>query len=240
MRIKSGMIALLLLALPGFAAAQDMSQMAAEHGGATFHALRLETDMGRQNTASWDLDGWVGTDTNKLWLKSEGQLNGPKTEHAEAWALYSRNVSTFWDAQIGVRQDLKTRGNGKAHSYAAIGINGLAPYFFETEAHIFVRDDGHLSARFRQENEVLLTNRLVVRPRLELNLNGTADKTEALGTGVTDAAIGIQIRYDLTRTFAPYLDLKYEKKLGQTADFIRLRGEKPDSTTLNAGIRWLF
>lgn len=254
MRIKSlASVIIAFLALPAVAAAQDMKGMdmgpdaasatAAEHGGATYHAIRLETDIGRyhgDNTVSWDLDGWVGGDNNKLWLKSEGDLVGSKTEKAEVWALYSRNVSTFWDTQVGLRQDFQTAAGGKAHTYLAAGVNGLAPYFFETEAHIFVRDDGAISARFRQENEILLTNRLIVKPRFEVNFNGQTDRANALGTGLTDASLGLQTRYEISREIAPYIDVKYEKKFGQTADFARLRGEKPESTTVTAGIRWLF
>jgi len=259
MRTKSlASVIIALLTLPAIAAAQDMkgqsmkgmdmgpdfaSATVAEHGAATYHAIRLETDIGRyhgDNTVSWDLDGWVGGDINKLWLKSEGELRGAKTEKAEVWALYSRNVSTFWDTQIGLRQDFQTAGGGKAHTYLAAGVNGLAPYFFETEAHVFVRDDGAISARFRQENEILLTNRLIVKPRLEINLNGKTDKANGLGTGLTDASLGLQTRYEISREIAPYIDVKYEKKFGQTADLARLRGEKPESTTLTAGIRWLF
>ncbi len=259
MRTKSlASVIIALLAFPAIATAQDAkgqsikdmpmgpdsaAAMAAEHGGGVYHAIRLETDIGHDDgdtTASWDLDGWIGGDINKLWLKSEGELRGAKTEKAEAWALYSRNVSTFWDAQVGLRQDFQTAGGGKAHTYLTAGINGLAPYFFDTEAHVFVRDDGAISARFRQENEILLTNRLIVKPRLEINLNGQADRAIGLGTGVTDAALGLQTRYEISRHVAPYIDLKYEKKFGQTADFARLRGEKPESTTLTAGIRWLF
>lgn len=238
--IKSLTLALVLMGLPAFSQAAEAMH---ENGGATYHAIRLETELGRysgQDTASWDLDGWIGNDYDKLWLKSEGEIAGSKIEQAEVWALYSRNVSTFWDTQIGLRQDLKTSSAGKGHTYLVAGINGLAPYFFETEAHIFLRDDGALSARLRQENEILLTNRLIVRPRLEVNLNSRADPAEGVGSGLTDASIGVQTRYEFTRNFAPYVELKYQKKFGLTADYARVRGEKPDATTLAVGIRWLF
>lgn len=238
--LKFVTLTLLGLGLPTLSHAAEAMH---EHGGAAYHAIRLETDLGRyrgQNTAAWDLDGWIGTDHDKLWLKSEGELTGSKTEKAEAWALYSRNVSTFWDTQIGLRQDFRTSGDNKGHTYLVAGVNGLAPCFFDTEAHVFLRDDGALSARFRQENEILLTNRLILRPRLEVNLNSRADRIEGLGSGFTDASIGVQTRYEFTRGFAPYVDLKYTKKLGQTARYARLRGETPAATTLAFGIRWLF
>lgn len=221
--------------------------MNAHMGAPVYHAFRLETGLGRshgQDTGAWDLDGWIGGDTHKLWLKSEGEITDGKTRSAEVWALYSRNVSTFWDAQVGVRADARPAGpdgpDGKGHSYLVAGVNGLAPYFFATEAHVFLRDDGALSARLREENEWLITNHLVMRPRLELNLNTRDDPKAGLGTGLTDVSIGVQTRYEVTRRFAPYIDLTYREKLGRTADYARLRSEKSNETRLSAGISWLF
>jgi copper resistance protein B len=229
---------------PGLDAMADM------HKPGLYHSFTLETDLSRQNdetTGTWDLDGWAGGDINRLWLKSEGEITGGKTQKAELWALYSRNVATYWDAQVGIREDFKPSLPAvpglpapKAHTYLAAGVAGLAPYFFETEAHLFVRDDGAISARLRQENQWLVTQRLILQPRLELNLNGKEDPALGLGTGLTDASLGLQARYEFRREFAPYLDLTYDQKFGRTADYARMRGEKPTETRLSVGIRWMF
>ena len=223
------------MATPAF----TQEEMNHDHGGANYHAFRLEADIGRHggvNIGSWDLDGWYGNDYDKLWLKSEGEIAGSKTEQAELWALYSRNISTFWDAQIGLRQDFKPQNQ----SYLAVGVNGLAPYFFETKAHLFVRDDGMISARLRQENDLLLTNRWFLQPYIEANFNGEVDRALGIGSGLSDANIGLQTRYEFSRGFAPYLDIKHERKFGQTADWARLAGEATQSTTYNVGIRFVF
>lgn len=239
MRTKAILMTAALMLCATAAQATDMSS----HGQSVFHSIRLETDLGRydgQNTASWDLDGWIGGDDNKLWLKSEGELSGAKTEHAEVWALYSRNIATFWDAQMGVRQDVRPSGVREGHSYLVAGVNGLAPYFFESEAHVFVRDDGAISARLKQENEILLTNRLILKPQVEVNFNGRKDLDQHLGTGLTDASLQLQTRYEITRQFAPYVAVTWQTKFGQTADMARAIDEKPSSTQVTAGIRWLF
>ena len=239
-RTRTLALTLALFVLPAFGQAADTMQ---DHAGAVFHAIRLETDLGRdhgQTAASWDLDGWVGGDTGKLWLKSEGDLIGPKTGQAEVWALYSRSVSTFWDTQLGLRHDFRVAGAAKGHTYLVAGLSGLAPYVVDTQAHVFLRDDGAISARLRQENEILLTNRLILRPRIEANLNTRGDRIAGLGTGLTDVSLGLQTRYVVTRAFVPYVELKYTRKFGQTADLASQRGEKPESTTLSAGIAWLF
>jgi copper resistance protein B len=253
MRIKSGTVtsalAVFALSLGGAKIAHAdqapaINPMIGMHDGTSYHNFVLETDLSRKTgltTGSWDLDGWIGGDMNKLWLKSEGEITDGKTEKAEAWALYSRNIATYWDAQAGIRYDLKPDIPGaKGHTYLVGGVTGLAPYWFETEAHVFVRDDGAISARLRQENEWLLTQRLIMKPRLEVNLNTRKDAVEGLGTGITDASLGVQTRYEFRREFAPYLDVTYRQKFGATADYARARGEKPDETRLSVGIRWIF
>lgn len=227
----------LMLALAVFSPA--FAEPAHDHGGANYHAFRFEADIGQhkgENIAAWDLDGWYGNDNDKLWLKSEGEITGSKTEHAELWALYSRNIGAFWDAQIGLRQDF----NPQSHSYFAAGFNGLAPYFFETEAHLFLRDDGMISARFRQENDLLLTNHWFIQPYIEANFNGEADRAMGVGSGLSDANIGLQTRYEFSRGFAPYIDIKHERKFGQTADWTKRAGERTQNTTYNIGVRLLF
>lgn len=221
-----------------------MDRMADMHKAATYHNFVLEIALSRSHgvdTGTWDFDGWRGGDVNRLWLKSEGEVTDGKVEHAEAWALYGRNIAPYWDAQAGLRYDATPdRPGGKAHTYLVGGVTGLAPYFFETEAHVFVRDDGAVSARLRQENEWLLTQRLIVRPRLEVNLNTRKDAVEGLGTGITDASLGIQTRYEFRREFAPYFDVTFRQKYGATADYAWALGEKPNETRIAVGIRWMF
>lgn len=231
-------IALLLAGAASAAHAIDHSARHG-HGDGIFHAVTLETDIGRahgKTIASWDLNGWIGGDEDKLWIKSEGKLHDGKTDHAELWVMGSRAVDTYWDVQAGIRQDMGPH----AHSYLVGGLNGLAPYFIETEAHLFLRDDGRISARLHSETDLLLTNRLISTPYAELRANSRSDHTEALGSGLTDLKLGLQTRYEFSRAFAPYLDLRHEQKLGTTADYARTEHEHTKSLSLNLGIRWLF
>lgn len=218
-----------------------MHQGHEDHGpGFVPHAFTLEADGGWDNRsadiAAWDFDGWAGGDRNKLWLKSEGEVMNGTTEQAELWGMWSRNIDTFWDAQLGLRQDFQPYRN----SYLVAGLNGLAPYFIETEAHGFIKDDGGVSARLRAEYEALLTNRLVLRPQIEVDLNASEDREEKLGAGLTDAALELQLRYEIERSFAPYMALRYHQKFASTADFAREESEPTTATSLNLGIRLLF
>ena len=210
-----------------------------DHHSMLFHAFRFEADYGGGEhgpVARWDLDGWVGGDYDKLWLKSEGEHSGGTLEKAETWALYSRNVATFWDAQAGVRYDFLPRGN----AYLALGVSGIAPYHFETEAHLFVSDDGDVSARLREENDFLLTQRLILQPYAEVNLFAQDVPEQDVGAGLSDGEIGLQTRYEFKREIAPYIDFRYERKFGETSSIAKHHGEDPDNFIAGVGLRVMF
>jgi copper resistance protein B len=229
-----------LLAISTFTIAIADDSHKSSHGGQIFHAIRLETDIGvnRDGTVyNWDLDGWVGTDENKLWLKSEGEKeDGQTVESAEYWAMYSRNVATFWDAQVGIRFDEQPNST----TYLIAGAEGLAPYFFETEAHLFLSEDGDVTARIRQENDFLITQRLITQPYFEMNLSAQDVPEQEIGAGLTSGEIGIQTRYEVTRKFAPYVDLRYERKFGETSNIVKKNGENRDNAIASIGLRLMF
>lgn len=216
------------------------SDMAHEHGGGVFHMFRLETDIGSNadgdTIASWDLDGWVGGDENKLWLKAEGERADGKLESAEFWALYSRNIATFWDAQAGIRYDSQPEST----AYLTFGVNGLAPQWFETEAHLFVSEHGDVSVRLREENDFLITQKLILQPYAEVNLFAQDVREQDVGAGIADGQIGLQARYEFTRAFAPYVDVRYGRKFGETASIAKSEGEDRDELAGAVGVRLMF
>lgn len=229
--------ALLCLGLMLPAHAEDA--MAMHHGGGLFHMFRAETAFGGGSDGiqtSWDVDGWVGGDSDKLWLKSEGKVSHGVVEEAELWALYSRNIATFWDVQIGIRHDRAP----VARTYAALGFEGLAPYFVETAAHLFVGETGAVSGRLRLEGDILLTQKTVLQPYAEINLQGMDEAERGVGAGLANGHVGLQTRYELTRKFAPYIDLHYERKFGQTATIARTEGEAVGAFTAAIGLRLMF
>src|SRR5690606_23382107 len=148
------------------------------------------------------------TDEYKLWIKSEGERNDGKMESAEFWAMYSRNISTCWDAQAGIGYDNKP----KSTTYLTMGFDGLAPYWFETEAHLFVGQHGDVTARLHGENDFLITQKLILQPYAEINLAAQDIHEQDIGAGITDGQIGLQTRYEFTKKFAPYVDVHYGHK----------------------------
>ncbi|HWA23725.1 MAG TPA: copper resistance protein B [Caulobacterales bacterium] len=208
-------------------------------GAPTYHMARGEFDYGSidgDNLFTWDGEAWIGGDHNRLWLKSEGAVRNGETEDAEIQALWSRPIASYWDFQAGLRADIEP----DSHGYLALGIEGLAPYTFETEATAFLRDDGDLSARLRQSIDFRLTQRLVLQPHVEANIYAQDDAARNIGAGFADIDAGLQFRYEITREVAPYLDFNFTRALGETASLQRRAGEDPEQAMLRAGVRLWF
>ncbi len=190
------------------------------------------------DSLNWDAQGWYGGDTDKLWLKTEGEKRiGGKVDDAEVQMLFSHMVTDFYDVQAGARYDPEPHPR---RGYAVLGIQGLAPYYFETDAALFLSNKGELSARFSAEYELLLTQRLILQPALEVNLSAEEVEQRGLGPGVNDIELGLRLRYEIRREFAPYIGVNWVRKLGQTADIARSNGGDAEIPSLAAGIRFWF
>ena len=201
-------------------------------------AERLETQLreGRDGYL-WDVQGWYGTPTRRLWVKSEGEgERGDKPEDAEVQALYSTAIRPFWDLQAGIRHDFA----GPDTTHAVIGIQGLAPYMFEVDAALFLSTRGDLTARVEAEVDQRITQRLILQPRVEANLSAQDVPELGIGAGIDQIEAGVRLRYEIAREFAPYIGIEQSWRIGQGADFARLRGEDPSVTSLVAGIRFWF
>jgi len=227
---------ILILSQPTFALDERGSDMSHT---STFHAFKLQADYGEgrdDSIARWDLDGWIGGDENKIWLKSEGDNTEGSTERNETWALYSHNMDTFWDAQAGFRYDSKPQST----AYFVLGFNGLAPYFFETEAHLFVSDKNDISLRLREENDFLITQQWIIKPYAEINVYAQDVPEQNVGSGLSDGELGLQLRYEITRKFAPYFDLRYEKLFGDTASIADVNNERSNDVVVVIGLQFMF
>ena len=186
----------------------------------------------------WDAQGWYGGDKEKLWFKTEGeQPIGGRLEAAELQLLYSRLISDFFDIQVGLRQDIKPQPE---RTFAVLGIQGLAPHFFEVDAAVFLSNKGELSARLKAEYELLLTQQLILQPSAELNFSATNVEERGIGSGLTNVELGLRLRYEFIREFAPYIGINWERLVGKTADLARDEGEDTDVFSIVAGVRFWF
>lgn len=186
---------------------------------------------------AWEGQAWIGTDTDRLWLRSEGERADGRTESADVEVLYGRPVSAWWDVVAGVRHDFQPGGS---RDWAAIGVVGLAPYKFEVEATAYVGQSGRTAARIEVEYELLLTNRLILQPLVEANLHGKDDERRDIGSGLSTLEAGLRLRYEFHRQFAPYIGVVHERAFGGTADLREGQGEARSDTRVVAGVRVWF
>ncbi len=187
----------------------------------------------------WVLDAqaWVGQDLNKLWLEVEGEYLDGKTTEAEVQALYGRAVAPYWDLQVGWRHDIRPE---PSRDWLAIGVEGLAPYWFELEGTAFIGEGGQVGARLKGEYEWMFTQRWILSPELEMNLHSKNDEGVGVGSGLSDFQLGLRLRYEIRREFAPYVGVNWAKKFGDTADFARDEGEDTNDVQIVAGVRAWF
>jgi copper resistance protein B len=182
----------------------------------------------------WEGQSWIGTDLNRLWLRSEGERIDGRTESADLEVLYGHSFSPWWDVVTGIRHDFKPGGS---QDFAAFGVIGLAPYKFEVEATAYIGQSGQTAARLEVEYETLLTNRLILQPLLEVNLYGKDDARRGIGSGLSTIEAGLRLRYEVTRQFAPYIGIVRERAFGSTAGFRHDDDEHIDDTRFVAGLR---
>jgi len=236
MDMKARIVTMLVLALgcgPAFA-----GKMIDDPLLAMFKIDQLEVrDASDGSPLTWDAYGWVGRDLHKVWFKTEGERVHGETEEAELQVLYGRAISTFWDLQVGWRHDFRPR---PTRDWLAVGAMGVAPYWFEVDAAAFVGEDGRTAARLTAEYEVMFTQRLVLTPEVEVNLYGKEDPEAGLGSGLSDLQLGLRLRYEFRREFAPYVGVNWTRKFGGTADFARAGGADASELQWLAGIRAWF
>lgn len=234
-------------ALPAGGPSHGPQQMAASHaatrhemGGGAQTFLQAERFEYQTNEGDgrifWDAQGWYGGDRNKLWIKSGGEyaLDPDGLEEAEAQALWSRAISPFFDAQAGIRHDFDP---GPSRTYGVTGIQGLAPYGFEIDAAAFLSHKGDVSARIEAEYELLLTQRLILQPRAEIELAAQDAPEQGIGAGLARGEAGLRLRYEITREVAPYIGVEWRRSFGETAGFARAAGENAGSAGFIAGLR---
>ncbi len=191
---------------------------------------------GPDNELRWDGEAWAGTDMNRLWLKSEAFANTRGVSDGDHELLYDRPIPRmkYFDAQAGVRADLDS---GPGRAWAAIGIEGLAPYLFEFAPTLYIRNDGHVAGRITGFYDLLFTQRLIAEPEAELNFYSKDDPARGIGSGLSDLDTGVRLRYEFSRKFAPYVGFAYTGRYGNTASYAHRTGETTSDPRFIFGLR---
>jgi copper resistance protein B len=189
------------------------------------------------NGLSIDTRGWVGRDRDRLWFRAEGDGADGRVKEAQTHLLYGRAISRYWDVVGGIRQDFRP---GPAQTQAAFGVQGLAPYAFDIAATAYIGASGRSHVRFEVEYELLLTNRLIAQPLFETEIFGKSDPERGVGAGLSTTDLGVRLRYEFKREFAPYVGITWKNSWGKTADFAKAAGEETGGARLVTGLRVWF
>ena len=220
--------------------ARARAQLHIEHGGGINSKVMIslgELQIRDGETGyRWEGEAWVGGDLNRFVVKTEGE-GADELESAEVQALYSRAVSPYFDLQAGVRQDFQS---GPKRTYATVGFEGVAPYWFETSGALFLSSKGEVFGRLEGSYDLRLTQRWILQPRVEVNVTGQDIPALELGSGVSNIELGLRLRYEIKREFAPYVGVSFDRKFGGTADYARAAGKDVEAASFVIGVRAWF
>ena len=217
---------------------EAMAETMGMDDAARYGLMRFDqTEYREGDTFAWDMDAWYGGDYQRLWLKSEGERESDGEWEGRLEGLWSRVIGRWWSTQVGVRHDF---GDGASRTWFAAGVEGLAPYFFDLEATGYVSDEGRFAARLAASYDLLLTQRLVLQPDMELTAYSKAEPSLLRGSGVSALELGLRLRYEFRRELAPYAGLEWVRSFGETSELLRANGDPTSDLRWVAGIRFWF
>ncbi|WP_309604359.1 copper resistance protein B [Phenylobacterium sp.] len=213
-----------------------------EHGGMSTSTVMVNLAEYQARTRGgagyrWEGQAWFGGDIDRFVVKSEGEgSRRGGLDSAEVQGLYSHAIGPYFNVEGGLRQDFKPR----SRTYATVGVEGLAPYWFDVGGALFLSNKGELLGRIGATYDLRFSQRLILQPRVELNLAAQDTRETRTGAGLSTAELGLRLRYEITREFAPYIGVSYDRKAGKTASYARALGENPETTSLVVGVRAWF
>ena len=237
-----GLVVLAFGAMPDLASGQrlggDMGMMKSPvMTYVAFDELEFQAT-GDEDALEYDGEAWIGGDFNRIWFKAAGEQSTTGSDgEVELQGLFSRGITPFWNLQTGLRLDHRYgEGPGATRAHAVLGLEGLAPYWFEVEAFVYLSDDGDGSARLEASYETLLTQRLIVESEFETNVAFQDAPEFGLASGFNDVELGARMRYEFVREFAPYVGYSWSRLVGGTADLVREGGGEVGGGALVFGL----
>ena len=207
-------LALCLDCVAGMSDQQMSAQMGMDDSAAVGKLMidQLELAGGPAGTApAYQGQAWYGGDYDKVWFKSEGEPDPGMPQATRNELLWDHVLTRWWDLQTGLRYDL---GAGPARGWASVGVEGLAPYWFDVQAALYLGADGRTAARFQVEHDLLLTQRWIVQPEVETNFYGRRDAARNVTAGLSDLQVGLRLRYEIRRELAPYAGVAWRRDPG--------------------------
>ena len=215
-----------------------------EHGGQIYQATKLENawivDEDGKGTLGTKFETLIGTDENRLFIEANSEKSESNDPKYAVSALYSRNVAPFWDVQAGVRYSEDKNNSSSDRVDGVIGILGLAPYFFETQAYLYGGENNFWGASFELERDLLLTQKLITQPYIEADVIFSDDSNYAKKTGLSSATAGFETRYEISKKIMPYIDIAYEYSKGNDETSWQIESNSEKGWLYGAGVRFRF
>jgi copper resistance protein B len=185
----------------------------------------------------YDIEAWFGRTYDRVVLEAEGDFEDGDLAEARTELLWGHAVAAYWDTQTGIRYD---SGEGPNRTWLAAGIEGLAPYWFELEVTAYIGESSRTALRVDASYDMLINQRLILEPSFEANVYGKDDPERGLGSGLSDVAVALRLRYEIRRELAPYIGIERVRQYGETEDMTRAVGGDPSDTRLTIGLRAWF
>ena len=194
---------------------------------------------GNESDLSWDINGWHGGDFNRLWFKSEGEQSFTEADrNIDVQLLYGRFIKKFYDVQIGGGIQTATfQGRNVTRGQAVVGLEAFVPFKSDLETLLFISQDGDIAGRVTFIRDFLVTQRLVLQPRVETNIAGQRVEEFTVGSGLNNLELGVRLRYEIRREFGPYIGLSIDRRFFETADLTRAEGKDPSQVRFVFGVR---
>jgi len=186
---------------------------------------------------AWRGEAWLGKDEHKLFFKTRGERTNNATEEFELQLLYDRAIAPFWDLQYGWRGDFQP---GDRRNWFALGVEGLAPGFIESELTAFAGSSGRTAARTRFAYELLFTQKLALEPELEMSWYGKDGPANAVGSGLSSFGAGLRLHYRIRPELVPYIGINWTGLHGDTKRYAQADGEDSSAQQILAGLRFWF
>ncbi len=186
---------------------------------------------------TYDWQAWYGQDYDKVVVRAEGEIDQGIFKNARNEALWAHALTPYWDTQLGVRID---SGLGTDRIWGAFGLQGFAPYWIYIEATGYVGEEGRTAFRLETEYDVLITQKLILQPRIEVNFYSQRDPSRLVSSGLSNIEAGMRLRYEFKREFAPYVGIEWASTFGSAADIIRSQGKQSEETRYVAGVHFWF
>lgn len=222
----------------GFTRGNERTRLADQENFRSILIDNLEVSRaGGESLLPYDLEAWFGPTYNRAVLKAEGEFEGGDLADARAELLWGHAFAPYWDTQVGIRYD---SGQGPNRTWLAAGIEGLAPYWFDLEVTGYIGESSRTAVRVDASYDMLISQRLILQPRLEANFYGKADVERGLGSGLSDVGLALRLRYEIRRELAPYIGIAWINQYGGTEEYSRAAGRDPSDTRITVGLRFWF